>query len=534
MQVDFTGDEVTNLRSRGADDGAQPAGGSYESCLQIACQLLAQEQSEAKTHDQLAKQRLLVSHLVEAGKHVRPQDQMLSLHLLLAAGRTLFRLGQFAGALEVASLAYESALVLGVQQPALTSLIAHIHHASGRFEAALLAFERTQTLIEAMPNLDSAGLVETLNDRAATECELGRLVEAEGTQRYALEVVERSHDVEPHTKISVLVSLAMVHNCIGRYADAEQELMQALALIDEDTELDPGLLTSAYGTLGSVYQELEDFPRAEVAHSRALTHVVEACGPNHPRTATTLANLAVTQQLLEKYEDAEASYLRALEIEYKVLGPENPAYAATLVNYGILLQRLAKWEGAEETFQCALKIERNALGPDHPAVARTLINLGAVRYELGDLSTAELLLSDAVKLSEAAFGPAHPQSISARRAMAQVCGRLGYSLLEGGSFVEAESYLSLALRLMRSTGPDLLKTAIVLANLASAQHQLGKMVFARFLLLQAHEFFVDTTGTEGIPKIREHLALLGVDVDQTPMKPTCIEDVKGDNHPYPQ
>jgi CHAT domain-containing protein/tetratricopeptide (TPR) repeat protein len=297
--------------------------------------------------------------------------------------------------------------------------------AQGRTTEALPVAERALRIAESTFGPLDRRLAASLNNLADLYRDRGRLAEAEGLFRHALEIDEAAlgdsdstaaalnnlamlykdegklRDAEPLLKralaiykntlgqthpytVTAMNNLGDLYRAEGRNASAESFYRGAAFLAEKSLELNlpPPTLKYAHSlrsmirhNLGELYRSQGKYAEAEGMYKAALQIRETELGENHPDTASTLNALAMLYDAQGRYADAERLCRRSLEIRKRVLGDNHRSVAYSLSTLAWNLRMQQKYADAEQAYKRAIEIEENTLGKEDPLLVTPLDGL---------------------------------------------------------------------------------------------------------------------------------------------------------------
>jgi CHAT domain-containing protein/Tfp pilus assembly protein PilF len=260
------------------------------------------------------------------------------------------------------------------------------HFAARRFaDAAVLAEAVLRLRRQA---LGSHILVaESLTTLGTLQRRLGRLDEAEASNREAIAMARREGGALHPELADALDNLAVVLTDRGRYAEAETLYLQAKAIGDAGSSRAPTSQGSTLNNLAELYRRTGRPELAETLFKECLAIYERVASPNDWRTAATLSNLGGLYLELERYSDAEPLFLRSMAI-----APTD----GNVSGLGAVRFHQGRLDEAVALHKRSLAGRERIYGPDHPLVAHALTNLASVLLRQGDTEAATQLLMRAV------------------------------------------------------------------------------------------------------------------------------------------
>ena len=186
---------------------------------------------------------------------------------------------------------------------------------------------------------------------------------------------------------------------LGRPKEAEGYLHEALALyhkLHQQEDLYGTALAGAW--FGSALKDQDKLPEAEQAYREALRAYAQCDGVGKSGYFTAMQGFGETMVDEGKSADAEKFCEEAIKGAREKLGNTNPAVGALLYNFGHVLLWEEKWDASAEQFLKALPIRRAKKDDD---LAVTLHDLGYVLVRGGTFKDAEQYLRESLALHRA-------------------------------------------------------------------------------------------------------------------------------------
>ncbi|MGY6532338.1 CHAT domain-containing protein [Glycocaulis sp.] len=274
-------------------------------------------------------------------------------------------------------------------------------YAGGR-ESALVWFqEAADVFSQAGPDYLVA-LEQSLGNAASILGTLGRLDEAEATQRDVLEVRRQLYP-EEHVQIArSYFELGSVLNARGQLDEAIELVERSLVIREAVLEEGHPFIAMTRVSLAAIltrayrYEEAADL-------SREGAEALEAALPaGHPFIAFAQSNYAGALNAWGRYEAAEPLLRRLLDIRRETLGEANPQVADTLNNLAVSLFAQGRAAEARPLFLAARDIYRAASGAGSVEAARMQMNAADAAFALGDYEAARAEWEDTLAVFDEA------------------------------------------------------------------------------------------------------------------------------------
>ena len=274
-------------------------------------------------------------------------------------------------------------------------------YAGGR-ETALVWFQQAADVFAAAGPDYLVPLEQSLGNVASILGTLGRLDEAEATQREVLEVRLQLYP-EEH------VQVARSYFELGSILNARGELDEAISLVERslvirEAVLEPGHPFIAMTRVSLAAILTRAYRHEEAAElSREGAEALEAALPaGHPFIDFAQSNYAGALNAWGRYEAAEPLLRRLLESRRASLGDTNPQLADTLNNLGVSLYAQGRAAEARPLFIAARDIYRAASGEGSVEAARMEMNAADAAFALGDIEAALAEWENALSVFNAA------------------------------------------------------------------------------------------------------------------------------------
>jgi CHAT domain-containing protein/Tfp pilus assembly protein PilF len=350
---------------------------------------------------------------------------------------------------------------------------------AGKYDEALILFERALEIREKALRPDHPDVVESINGLAILRASKGEYSKAEPLFQHVLAIREKALGPEDLSVANSLNNLANLFHYKGAYSKAEPLFQRALAIREKSLGPDHLDVSASLSNLANLYYYEGEYDKAEPLHQRALAIKEKALGPEHPDVADSLNGLGILYSGRGEYSKAEPLHQRALAIREKSPGPEHPDFAISLNNLALLYRNRGDYAKAEPLYKRALAIREKSLGPEHPDVATSLNNLALLYSDLGDYSKAEPLYKRALVIREKSPGPEHPDFAGSLNNLANLYSDLG-------DYAKAEALHQRALAIKeKALGPDHYLLASSLNNLANIYYYRGDYAKAEPLYQRA-------------------------------------------------
>ncbi|MCA9706677.1 MAG: serine/threonine protein kinase [Myxococcales bacterium] len=272
----------------------------------------------------------------------------------------------------------------------------------------------------------------------------------------------------------------------ARYDDAERILGQAypVALRIGHRQAAAELMSALAFVVGARQMRESE---ARVLSTTALS-LAEQLGDDRLR-ARALNELGGVLNAHAHYDEALARFEQAVAIQERIYDPDSPVLAGTLSNLALTRRNRGDLEEAFQIRLRQLEIQRRTFG-DHPNTVRTLTAVGNLLHMRGDYQGATEALQEALTMTLRLRGPDH---VEAAHAMAN----LGTAQTDLGLHAEAEQNLRRSLEFLeRALGADDLEVLDTLHNLAIVVEEQGRSEEALGLHQRALEAVERTIGPD--------------------------------------
>jgi hypothetical protein len=365
--------------------------------------------------------------------------------------------------------------------------------ASGQAAAAEAPAERSLAIYERLYGADHQTTAEALHALGYVKLAQFQFAEAEACFRRALAIRGRVFGVAHSDYRKSLMGLASVLEAQGRYAEAEAShraaiVIEGLAAGPLSREAGRSLAGLARNTLlqGRVTQ-------AEQLIKQSLAMLEKVVGADDPALAARIALMAEIAEMRGDYVSALAIRQRVLALRESVVGEEDSALAAPLLDLVRVLLNLERRDDASALLARAERLVKADLVPRMPEAAVLLESTALVEAAHGRLTEAEVKTRAALAAKIGLVGDDHVMLVS-------VLNNLGYICALRLNFVEAESILAKARRILERVGgaqhPAL---APILANLVYVYSALDRRFDAGEAKAQLDVIISATRGSDGTP-----------------------------------
>ncbi len=255
----------------------------------------------------------------------------------------------------------------------------------GRYEEALVAFERTQELLHVVNGPDDPATLEAETQVAAALLDLGRYDEGHAM---LVGLVERSERV------------------VG--AEAPQTL-------------------DRMHFLGNAAYRIGDFAQARDCFEQVLEARRRNDAYESEENLATIASLALTLQSLGDMEASRHLTEESVALHERQFGAEHPYTLTARSNYGLVLTRMNQPEDAERVLREVLAIRRQNLEPNHPEIGVSLSLLaGALALEERYDEAIEAA-SEGFAILDGALGREHRYTQTTASRLVTYCEKVGRS-----------------------------------------------------------------------------------------------------------
>lgn len=152
---------------------------------------------------------------------------------------------------------------------------------------------------------------------------LGERAEAEATDRYVLELLERMDRPDPNVYAHTLKTLGSITRGVGDLEAAQDYYQRALAISDHGGVGDDIRFSILTG-LGSLASERGNHEESLAIRQRILRERIVLRGADDPDVAMDHYNLGASYLSLNRYAEAEQSYRRSESLLVASLGADHP------------------------------------------------------------------------------------------------------------------------------------------------------------------------------------------------------------------
>ncbi|XP_020251830.1 nephrocystin-3 isoform X1 [Asparagus officinalis] len=314
--------------------------------------------------------------------------------------------------------------------PLMDSILMHmgsIYANLGKFEDAMLVYERGLKILEKEFGKDSPFLITPLMGMAKVYRLLGRSTKSAALYHKSVDIVEKSRGADSEELVVPLVSLGNLFINEGKAVDAEACFRRILNIYkkahgDNDGRVGMAMCSLAHALCakGSVeeaismyrggilvikdseYVNIDDdilekikIDLAELLHvtgrEQEGRELLQEClliterykGLEHPSAAAHLVNLAASYSRSKNFTEAERLLRTCLQIMSKSVGPTDQSITVPMLHLAVALYHLKKDEEAESFALEVARIRENAFGKESLPVAEALDCLASIQTRLG-------------------------------------------------------------------------------------------------------------------------------------------------------
>ena len=275
----------------------------------------------------------------------------------------------------------------------------------GKYEAAVLPYERALTLAEKAWGPDNAYIGELLLSLGSVKRRKGEYAAAEQLYLRAVTVSQKALGREDPQTALALRGLGRLYLYTNDYDKAEPLLEEQLAITERTLGREHPSMASALGYLALLHQYRNDLERALSERQRAVEIGEKYLEADDASLIAETSNLGDLYSLMGDNRRAEPVLERVLAMVEKKYGPEHPYVAVPLTNLGIIARENKQYARALELLWRSESIKEKTLGSRHPETATRLINIGNVYLDQGDYARALELILRALGVLETAAGP---------------------------------------------------------------------------------------------------------------------------------
>lgn len=353
---------------------------------------------------------------------------------------------------------------LSVDAEIPASLVLRIRSEWSSLRAAQGHFREARSEVQALLPLledDPALRAEALSTLSLTELQVGRVADAEGPAREALDVRRREFGPEAALTLRSMGHLANVLNELGQDDEAEQLCRDGLAVSKERLgSTHPATLILSHA-LASLALERQEFERAKSIFEESVSNLEKAFGPDHHFTLSARANLARLHYERGELETAYGIQAEELDRSRIMLGAEHPDVLNSEFMLGRIAMDLRRFEESVVLLEHCYVERQRQLGPVHDRTVRAGRVLATVLRHRRKRGDAAAVLGSVHEALSPVRDPLDRQRL-------QVASDLGAVLAETGELEAAESILRVNSPLQaQALGADHPETMRTIHNLAS-------------------------------------------------------------------
>lgn len=270
--------------------------------------------------------------------------------------------------------------------------------ARGQTDEAETTLLRVLGMTQRLVGPDHPDLATPLNN-------LGDLYLSTGRDRQAEELFLRAVRLREQAGYwpapEMLSNLAGIARRQGRLDDAAGWVRRALDMVAADVGAENLAMVPLLWQLARIHRQQGDHAAAAAALRRALAVQEHSLGELHPDLATTLTALGGALEACGERDEAEAVYRRGVALLEGRPEPDGGRLGELLVLLGHNLTENGRAAEGVAMLRRALQVCRDSLGPEHRLTATALTWLGYAEIATGDVEAASEHLRAALEVRDA-------------------------------------------------------------------------------------------------------------------------------------
>ena len=271
---------------------------------------------------------------------------------------------------------------------------------AARYQEAASAYREASQLADSFGPRDQRA-VFALNSLAATDIQLGRLLDAEHEYRRALDILERTSGKTSLNYAVVLSGIGAIYTDELRTNEAIDVLRESLAVVTAVLPKGDARIAVVQNYLAQALLSRGDYPEAESLINEART-VLEKSSDRRLDYALTLSNLGVARHLEGRDGEAILTFNESVRLLESAIGADHPILVRVLNNQATAYNGAGRTGEADAAFRRALEIARYRLGTDHPAYGTVLHNYAEFLHRTGRRREAKAMASHSKAILRAA------------------------------------------------------------------------------------------------------------------------------------
>jgi tetratricopeptide (TPR) repeat protein len=252
----------------------------------------------------------------------------------------------------------------------------------GRIREAVGSQRKAIEIQNALPSVDNLNRAHALNNLASALAQIDDLVEAQTLLSQAIELLKNSDPTHlpraPRQLVETLNNLAVVERRAGHRTAAVQHAQEALDVASTRLSRTDPLLAGVWNTLGMIALEKNDLRQARESYEKSAALLLEISGRESAKYAAALSNLATIEAREGHRKQAQSMWQAALAIDESQLGPTHLRVASDLANLAVQSFYNKKYAGAIDLYRRAASIQEQSLGAGNRLTASTWRNLAIV------------------------------------------------------------------------------------------------------------------------------------------------------------
>ena len=305
-----------------------------------------------------------------------------------------------------------------------------------------------------------------------TRLQLGMAQEALPSLERAVALTKESVGTHDSAYAEAQHRLALCLQTLGKATEAEAPMRESVALHEQLDGIDATITVMATNDLALLLNELGQLEQSEHMLRTTLGRIRSLPVRDDKSFSATAGNLGMFLQGSGKPDEAKKLLEEVLQSNRERLGRDNLELSMDYNNLGLLQKDMGDFAEAQTSTQESIRILEKGLGTQHHFVALVQINLAEVMMRQGQLDEAVAVIAKAVATYQALYGPSHPEVARGKNMM-------GFALIDGKKWVEAEASFRDAIRIWKETlGVENSNVASALVNLARVLQSDGRPVEA--------------------------------------------------------
>jgi tetratricopeptide (TPR) repeat protein len=205
-----------------------------------------------------------------------------------------------------------------------------VYRQQGHLDKAEILYHRAIEILRPRPGVELGTALNNLGNALAAD---GRLEEAEGALRQAIEVWEKVLGPEHSNIAAALSNLSSLERIRHHYSQAERLLEQALKMDRKTLPVGSVRIGLDLNNAGTLFAARKHYADAEGALRDSLSILRGSLPADHPEIGRVSVNLGMVLRMERKTTEGDERYWEGIEILIRAWGPRDARLLALLRPY---------------------------------------------------------------------------------------------------------------------------------------------------------------------------------------------------------